>query len=121
MGEIPIHFISRKKMVHYFMTEKEQQFLNVAHIDKNEWHGWGNGLDPAYVYFDFIDLTEAGMPIMQAKGLLSSLLEKKIVEVIEAYADMNVFNRGQYLYSFTEEFCRWVVAGGDYTKKAEAV
>ena len=54
-------------------------------------------------------------------GNIPSKLEKKIVEVIEAYADMNVFNRGLYLYSFTEEFCRWVVAGGDYTKKAEAV
>ena len=38
------------------MTEKEQQFLTVASVDKNEWHNWGNGLDPAYVYFDFKDL-----------------------------------------------------------------
>ena len=36
----------------YYMTEKEQQFLTVASVDKNEWHNWGNGLDPAYVYFD---------------------------------------------------------------------
>ena len=107
-------------MTNYYMTEKEQQFLTVAHIDKNQWHNWGNGLDPAYVYFDFIDLTDAGMGIMEAKGLLSSLCEKNIIEVIEEYKDMNVFNRGQYLYSFTEEFCTWVANGGDYTKKEVA-
>ena len=107
-------------MTNYYMTEKEQQFLTVAHIDKNQWHNWGNGLDPAYVYFDFIDLTDAGMGIMEAKGLLSSLFEKNIIEVIEEYKDMNVFNRGQYLYSFTEEFCTWVAKGGDYTKKEVA-
>ena len=72
------------------------------------------------VYFDFIDLTDAGMGIMEAKGLLSSLFEKNIIEVIEEYKDMNVFNRGQYLYSFTEEFCTWVAKGGDYTKKEVA-
>ena len=107
-------------MANYYMTEKEQQFLTVAHIDKNQWHNWGNGLDPAYVYFDFIDLTDAGMGIMEAKGLLSSLFEKNIIEVIEEYKDMNVFNRGQYLYSFTEEFCTGVAKGGDYTKKEVA-
>ena len=107
-------------MTNYYMTEKEQQFLTVAHIDKNQWHNWGNGLDPAYVYFDFIDLTDAGMGIMEAKGLLSSLFEKNIIEVIEEYKDMNVFNRGQYLYSFTKEFCTWVAKGGDYTKKEVA-
>ena len=67
------------KLLH---DRKEQQFLTVAHIDKNQWHNWGNGLDPAYVYFDFIDLTDAGMGIMEAKGLLSSLFGKNIIEVI---------------------------------------
>ena len=32
---------------------------------------------------------------------------------------MNVFNKGEYLYTFTEKFCKWVVEGGDYTKKQE--
>ena len=91
-------------MTNYYMTEKEQQFLTVAHIDKNQWHNWGNGLDPAYVYFDFIDLTDAGMGIMEAKGLLSSLFEKNIIEVIEEYKDMNVFNRGQYLIHLPRSF-----------------
>ena len=50
-------------MANYYMTEKEQQFLTVADIDKNEWHGWGNGLDPIYVYFDFNDLLKAGIPM----------------------------------------------------------
>ena len=34
-----------------------------------------------------------------------------------AYADMNVFDKGEFLYTFTENFCKWVVAGGDYTTK----
>ena len=104
-------------MTNYYMTEKEQQFLTVADIDKNEWHGWGNGLDPIYVYFDFNDLLKAGIPMKQAEGLLSSLLQKGIVEVEMAYADMNVFDKGEFLYTFTEKFCKWVVAGGDYTTK----
>ena len=50
-------------MSNYFMTEKEQQFLTVASVDKNEWHNWGNGLDPAYVYFDFKDLVKSGIEV----------------------------------------------------------
>ena len=60
------------------------------------------------------------MGIMEAKGLLSSLFEKNIIEVIEEYKDMNVFNRGQYLYPFTEEYNTRVAKGGDYTKKEVA-
>ena len=104
-------------MTNYYMTEKEQQFLTVAFIDKNEWHGWDDGLDPAYVYFDFKDLLKAGIPMKQAEGLLSSLLQKNIVEVEMAYADMNVFDKGEFLYTFTKNFCKWVGAGGDYTVK----
>ena len=66
---------------------------------------------------DFNDLLKAGIPMKQAEGLLSSLLQKGIVEVEMAYADMNVFDKGEFLYTFTEKFCKWVVAGGDYTKK----
>ena len=102
------------------MTPKEQQFLTVAHIDQKRWCDWGNGLDPAFVYFDFIDLLKAGIEKDSAKGLLSSLFDKKIIEVFEEYEDMNVFDRGQFLYSFTENFCKWVTNGGDYTKKEEA-
>ena len=103
----------------YYMTEKEQQFLTVASVDKNEWHNWGNGLDPAYVYFDFKDLIKSGIEVKQAEGLLSSLLKKNSVEVVEEYKYMNVFDRGDYLYSFTEEFCTWVVKGGDYSTRQE--
>ena len=46
-------------------------------------------------------------------------LKKDIVEVVEEYKYMNVFDRGDYLYSFTEEFCTWVVKGGDYTTRQE--
>jgi hypothetical protein len=53
----------------------------------------------------------------QAEGLLSSLLQKGIVEVEMAYADMNVFDKGEFLYSFTEEFCTWVAKGGNYKVK----
>ena len=103
-------------MTNYYMTEKEQQFLTVASIDQNQWHEWV-GIDPAYVYFDFNDLLEANIPMKEAKGLLSSLLQKGIVEVEMAYEDMNVFDKGEFLYTFTENFCKWVVAGGDYTTK----
>ena len=103
-------------MANYYMTEKEQQFLTVASIDQNKWHEWV-GIDPAYVYFDFNDLLEAGIPMKQAEGLLSSLLQKGIVEVEMAYADMNVFDKGEFLYSFTEEFCTWVAQGGNYKVK----
>ena len=60
---------------------------------------------------------KAGIPMKQAEGTLSSLLQKGIVEVEMAYEDMNVFDKGEFLYTFTEKFCRWVVAGGDYTTK----
>ena len=100
----------------YYMTEKEQQFLTVASVDQTKWDEWV-GIDPAYVYFDFNDLLKAGIPMKQAEGLLSSLLQKEIVYVEMRYEDMNVFDKGKYLYSFTEEFCTWVAKGGDYTKR----
>ena len=89
----------------YYMTEKEQQFLTVASVDQTKWDEWV-GIDPAYVYFDFNDLLEAGINVKVAEGLLSSLLKKEIVEVEMRYEDMNVFDKGKYLYSFTEKFCK---------------
>ena len=57
---------------------------------------------PAYVYFRFIGLTVAGMGIMGAKGLLSSLFGKNIIELLEDIG-MNVFNRGNTFTHLPED------------------